>query len=171
MAVIISIGVDALYGEPMSYHLQGGVAPSSTWFCFSSTWWKQQTFRCSICLKRLLLKRFHATLILMRGQCFSAKELGDFENVVRGGVSTNKIIPRNIRRTFKAKESPLENIAREWNCPDVTWLNTLYLSLSFTISVFLSFCLFVFLPEGSQVSKVTLCVQILKWQWLSDDQG
>ena len=49
----------------------------------------------------------------MRGQCFSAKELGDFENVVRGGVSTKKIIPRNIRRTFKAKESPLENIARE----------------------------------------------------------
>ena len=52
-------------------------------------------------------------LTIVKGQCFSAKELGDFENVVRGGVSTNKIIPRNIRRTFKAKESPLENIARE----------------------------------------------------------
>jgi len=44
--------------------------------------------------------------------------------------------------------------------------------LSFCLFVFLSFCLFVFLSrhhsdqmsEGSEVSKVTLCVEILKWQ-------
>ena len=57
------------------------------------------------------------------------------------------------------------NIARVQNCPDVTRLNSLFgLRL-------LSFCLFVFLSwqhsdqmsEGSQVSKVTLCVKIQKW--------
>ena len=47
--------------------------------------------------------------------------------------------------------------------------------LSFRVFVFLSFCIFVFLSrqpsdqmsEGSEVSKVTLCVKILKWHWPS----
>ena len=47
-----------------------------------------------------------------------------------------------------------------------------FVFLSFCLFVFLSFCLFVFLSyitlikclKGSQVSKVTLCVKILKWQ-------
>ena len=47
--------------------------------------------------------------------------------------------------------------------------------LSFCLFVFLSFCLFVFLfrhhfdqmSEGSEVSKVTLCVKIQKWHWVS----
>ena len=46
----------------------------------------------------------------------------------------------------------------------------------FFLLVFLSSCLFVFLSghhsdqmsEGSQVSKVTICVNILKWQWVID---
>ena len=37
-----------------------------------------------------------------------------------------------------------------------------------TYSVKLSFCLFVTVSEGSHVSKVTLSVQILNWQWPSD---
>ena len=47
-----------------------------------------------------------------------------------------------------------------------------FLSLCFCPLVFLSFCIFVFLcrhhadqvSEGSQVSKVTICVEIPKWQ-------
>ena len=49
-------------------------------------------------------------------------------------------------------------------------MSLFFVFLSFYILVFLHFCLFVFLLghhsdqmfEGSQVSKVTLCVQILK---------
>ena len=60
----------------------------------------------------------------------------------------------------------------------------LFVFLSFCFFVFLSFCPFVFLSfvflsflsrhhpdqmsEGSQVSKVTLCVKILKWQSVSE---
>ena len=51
----------------------------------------------------------------------------------------------------------------------------LFVFLSFCLFDFLSFCLFVFLSrhqadqmsERSQVSKVTLCVKIQKWQWLT----
>ena len=51
----------------------------------------------------------------------------------------------------------------------------LFVFLSFCLFDFLSFCLFVFfvflsgnhadqMSEGSEVSKVTLCVKILKWR-------
>ena len=51
----------------------------------------------------------------------------------------------------------------------------LFVFLSFCLFVFLSFCLSVFLSrhhsdqmsEGSEVSKVTLCVKVLKWHPLS----
>ena len=57
-----------------------------------------------------------------------------------------------------------------------------FVFLCFCLFVFLSFCLMVFLSghhadqisEGSEVSKVTLCVKILKWRWVSQsvtDQG
>ena len=57
------------------------------------------------------------------------------------------------------------NIVRVRNCTEITMLNSLF-----------GHCLFVFLSrhhsdqmsEGSQVSKVTLCVRILTWLWLSD---
>ena len=86
-----------------------------------------------------------------------------------------------------------KNIERVRNCPDVKIINSLFglCLLSFCL---LYFCLFVFpffvlffclvfcllffffsfcrfwhhsgqISEGSQVSKVTLCVKILKWQW------
>ena len=50
-----------------------------------------------------------------------------------------------------------------------------FVLLSFCLFVFLSFCLFVFssrhlsdqMSEGYQVSKVTLCVKILKWHSLT----
>ena len=84
------------------------------------------------------------------------------------------------------------------NCPDVARLSSLFnlrllyfclfvilsfylfVFLSFYLFVFLSFCLFVFsswqhsdqMSEGFQVSKVSLCVKILKWQslthWVSE---
>ena len=79
------------------------------------------------------------------------------------------------------KGSPKKNIARVQNCPDVTILNTLsglcllyfclFFFLSFCLFVFSSFCLFIALMikclKGSQVSRVTLCAEILKWQWVS----
>ena len=58
------------------------------------------------------------------------------------------------------------------NCPDITILNSLFVFLSFCFFVSLSYCLFVYLSVRVQtslwsnvwkVSKVTLCVQILKW--------
>ena len=63
----------------------------------------------------------------------------------------------------------LENIARVRNCPDITILNSLpnlclFLFLSFCLFIFMSFCHFDQMSKGSQVPKVTLCVQILKWQ-------
>ena len=65
-----------------------------------------------------------------------------------------------------------ENIARVRNRPDVTILNSLFGLCIFVFFVFLSFCPFVFLSGhhadqmsgGSQVSKVTLYVEIQKWQ-------
>ena len=86
----------------------------------------------------------------------------------------------------------VKNIARVRNCPDITTLNSLF---GVCLFVFLSFCLFVLLSfflsflsffcllsrhhsyqmsEGSQVSKVTICLKILKWQSLTHsliDQG
>ena len=47
--------------------------------------------------------------------------------------------------------------------PDITILNSL-----FGLFVFLSGHHFDQMSEGSQVSKVALCVEILKWQWVSD---
>ena len=71
-------------------------------------------------------------------------------------------------------------------CPFVLFSFCPLALLSFFLFVFLSFCtfrnfcilyfcLFVFsswhhtdqMSEGSQVSKVTICVKILKWQWLT----
>ena len=86
---------------------------------------------------------------------------------------------------------PCQNIARVQKCPDITILYSLFGLCLFICSsfcpFFLFFCLFscpfVFLPfylfvflfrnysdqmsEGSWVSKVTLCVKILKWQSLT----
>ena len=72
----------------------------------------------------------------------------------------------------------------------VFWPFCLFVLLSFTLFVFYSFCLLLFLSfclllflskhysdqlsKGPQVSKVTLCVQILKWRSVSEsvtDQG
>ena len=52
----------------------------------------------------------------------------------------------------------------------------LFVFLSFCLFVFLSFCLYVFLSrhhsdemsEGLEVSKVTICVKILKWHPVTD---
>ena len=100
--------------------------------------------------------------------------------------------------TFTFQTDWYENIARVQNYPVVAKLNSLFglsfvfllfclffyiqVFLSFCLFVFLSFCLFVFLSrhhsdqmsQWSQVSKVTLCVKILKWHSLSQsvsDQG
>ena len=63
------------------------------------------------------------------------------------------------------------------------FLFLVFVFLSFCFFDFLYFCIFVFLSlclsvilsrhhsdemsDGSQVSKVTLCVEILKWQWVT----
>ena len=97
----------------------------------------------------------------------------------------------NLRLKFERIIRELKNIARVRNCPDVAILSSLFglrlfdfltfcLVLFFPFCLFFTICLFVFFPfclfvflswqhsdqmsEGSQVSKVTLCVKILKWQ-------
>ena len=74
------------------------------------------------------------------------------------------------------KQSIINNIGREGNCPDVTIFTSLlglFVSFLFVFFLFLfsfSFCLSAFLSrhhpdqisEGSEVSKVSLCVQIAK---------
>ena len=65
--------------------------------------------------------------------------------------------------------SHMENSARVRNCPDITILNSLSVFCLFLLFVF--FFLFVFLcghhidqiSDRPQVSKVTLCFQIIKW--------
>ena len=57
----------------------------------------------------------------------------------------------------------MENIARVRNCPEVTILNSLFGSCFFVFFVFLSRHHSNQISEGSQVSKVTLCVKIQKW--------
>ena len=69
-----------------------------------------------------------------------------------------------------------KNITKVRNCTDITiCLFVLFIFFSFCLFVFLSFCILVFssfclfdqMSEGSQVSEVTLCVKIQKWQWLT----
>ena len=70
--------------------------------------------------------------------------------------------------------SKLKFIERVRNCPDIAIKNSLFGLHLFFISVYL-FCLFVilFLPDCNQMSqefpvtKFTICVQILKWQSVS----
>ena len=68
------------------------------------------------------------------------------------------------------RDDHMQNNATERNCPDVAILNSPFGLFFVFLCFFLSF--FVFLPdqmcEGSQVSKVTTCVKILKWRSLTD---
>ena len=87
------------------------------------------------------------------------------------------------------EEEDAKNIARVRNCPDIAILNSrfglcLFVFLSFCLFFvfFLSFFVFLFLhlffflsrhhfdpmSEGSDVSKVTLCVETLKWQSVTE---
>ena len=76
----------------------------------------------------------------------------------------------------------IKNMARVRNCPAITILNlfclfSLYVYASMHLFITLSFlsCLSLLswhrsdqMYQGSQVSKVNLCVKILKWHWLTE---
>ena len=72
------------------------------------------------------------------------------------GCFQRKLSDKTFELQTSSKEE--ENIARVQNCPDIKMWNSLFVFLSFRHSNQMS--------GGSQISNVTLCVEVLKWQWL-----
>ena len=65
------------------------------------------------------------------------------------------------------KQTNIQKNSRVRDCPDITISNSMCVALSIRPFVFLCSHHSDQMSEESQVSKVTLCVQILKWQWLT----